>query len=96
MHGANVHLLGISLSRGRVTALDSNKAEFKGFASPFRVAARSLGHCSPRVAQRIRGKHLSWSAPSSCLRRQSLHCTPRELSRTRVVNGSAGLARSLT
>ncbi len=54
-YDANARLLGISLSRGQVAALDSNKVGFKRLASPFGVATRCFNHCMPRVAQKIRG-----------------------------------------
>ena len=43
-------LLGISTSRGRIAALDSNNVKVKGLASPFGVAARCFNQCVPRVA----------------------------------------------
>ncbi len=70
-HVANARLLGISLSRERVAALDSNKISFKGLASPFGVATRCANHCLPRVAQPIlaiqtyRGLHLPHGYPCS-------------------------------
>ena len=50
MRYAKTRLLGISTSRGRIAALDSNNVKVKGLASPFGVAARCFNQCVPRVA----------------------------------------------
>ena len=86
---------GFRLHEGELQPSIRTTTGFRGFAPPFGVASHCPGHCSPRVAQGIRGMR-TCRCPHlpPALRRRSPMSAP--LPEEMVATWGTGLARYLT